>query len=293
MQKKSKVGIVCCSNGQSHSNKVIVEKLQKILTEIGLLPVFSDYIYEKDSVFSGTAKERADALMRFYEEEEIKAIFDISGGDLANEILPYLDFDIIAEAKKQFWGYSDLTTIINAIYAKTGHTSVLFQVKNLVLGDSVDRIELFKKAVLNGKNDLFSPKYEFVQKENMQGILVGGNIRCLLKLAGTPYWPDMNEKILLLESLEGQVPQMVTLLNQLKQMGVFEKINGILLGTFSAMEKNRCTPDIVTLVKQYAGSGIPIAITKEIGHGVDSKAVIIGKQIEIKNIHEEENIYGR
>ncbi|MBS7303720.1 MAG: LD-carboxypeptidase [Lachnospiraceae bacterium] len=279
MQKRSKVGIVCCSNGQSHSNKEILENLQKILTEIGLLPIFSDYIYEKDSVFSGTAKERADALMRFYEEEEIKAIFDISGGDLANEILPYLDFDIIAEAKKQFWGYSDLTTIINAIYAKTGHTSVLFQIKNLVLGNSADRIELFKKAVLNGKNDLFSPKYEFVQKETMQGILVGGNIRCLLKLAGTPYWPDMNEKILLLESLEGQVPQIVTLLNQLKQMGVFEKINGILLGTFSAMEKNRCTPDIVTLVKQYAGSDIPIAVTKEIGHGVDSKAVIIGKQM--------------
>ena len=89
----------------------------------------------------------------------------------------------------------------------------------------------------------------------------------------------MNEKILLLESLGGQVPQIVTLLNQLKQMGVFEKINGILLGTFSAMEKNRCTPDIVTLVKQYAGSDIPIAVTKEIGHGVDSKAVIIGKQM--------------
>ncbi len=34
----------------------------------------------------------------------------------------------------------------------------------------------------------------------MDGIVVGGNIRCLLKLAGTPYWPDMREKILLLES---------------------------------------------------------------------------------------------
>ena len=106
MQKRSKVGIVCCSNGQSHSNKEILENLQKILTEIGLLPIFSDYIYEKDSVFSGTAKERADALMRFYEGEEIKAIFDISGGDLANEILPYLDFDIIAEAKTRHQRYS-------------------------------------------------------------------------------------------------------------------------------------------------------------------------------------------
>ena len=108
---------------------------------------------------------------------------------------------------------------------------------------------------------------------------MGGNIRCLLKLAGTPYWPNMNEKILLLESLGGEVPQMVTFLNQLKQMGVFEKINGILLGTFTTMEKNACTPDIVTLVKQHAGENIPIAVTKEIGHGVDSKAVVIGDYI--------------
>lgn len=292
MLKNSKVGIVCCSNGQSVSNKKIIESLQQTLLEIGLIPVFSDYIYVKESVFSGTAKERAEALMNFYRDEEIKAIFDISGGDLANEILPYLDFDVIAKSDKQFWGYSDLTTIINAIYAKTGRTSVLYQVKNLVLGDSKRQIRNFTAAVFTDENEsvspkgevtsksaLFSPEYEFVQKESMQGTLVGGNIRCLLKLAGTPYWPDMSGKVLLLESLGGEVPQMVTFLNQLKQMGVFEKINGILLGTFTEMEKNKCIPDIVTLVKEYAGQDIPIAVTREVGHGMDSKAVVIGKEI--------------
>lgn len=305
MHKNAKVGIVCCSNGQSVANKEIIESLEKTLLEIGLIPVFSEFIYAKDSVFSGTAVERAKALMDFYKNEEIKAIFDISGGDLANEILPYLDFAIIADSKKQFWGYSDLTTILNAIYAKTGCSSVLYQVRNLVYNDSKRQIANFTEAVLAEKKDvisnnyasvqndnrcldenkvmrndrLFSFEYEFVQKENMQGILVGGNIRCLLKLAGTPYWPNMEKKILLLESFGGEVPQMVTFLNQLKQMGVFEKINGILLGTFTTMEKNQCKPDIVMLVKQYAGNRIPIAVTKEIGHGVDSKAVVIGEYI--------------
>lgn len=287
LMKYSKVGIVCCSNGQAISNRKIIKTLEKTLLDIGLIPVFSEFIYAKNSVFSGTAKERADALMSFYKEEEIKAIFDISGGDIANEILSYLDFDIIAKSGKQFWGYSDLTTIINAIYAKTGNASVLYQVKNLVYSDSINQILNFKEAVFKEENSLvqengaglFAPNYELVQKERMNGILVGGNIRCLLKLAGTPYWPDMSQKILLLESLGGEVPQMVTLLNQLKQMGVFEQINGVLLGTFTTMEKNQCTPDIVTLVKEYAGVNLPIAVTKEIGHGVDSKAIVIGKQI--------------
>ena len=297
LQKNSKVGIVCCSNGQVLSNKDIIETLEKILLRIGLIPVFSDFIFANDSIFSGTAGQRAEALMSFYRDDEIKAIFDISGGDIANEILPYLDFDIIARSGKQLWGYSDLTTIINAIYAKTGKSSVLYQIKNLVYEDGENQIMGFRELIFDGSNSagdgnneeilnistfgqkLFSPAYQFVQKESMNGILVGGNIRCLLKLAGTPYWPDMNEKILLLESRGGEVPQMVTFLNQLKQMGVFEQINGILLGTFTTMEKNQCAPDIVALVKEYAGFNLPIAVTKEIGHGMDSKAIVIGENI--------------
>ena len=62
----------------------------------------------------------------------------------------------------------------------------------------------------------------------MDGIVLGGNIRCLLKLAGTEYFPDMKDKILLLEAMSGQVPQMVTYFSQLQQMGVFEKVKGIL-----------------------------------------------------------------
>ena len=115
----------------------------------------------------------------------------------------------------------------------------------------------------------------------MKGTVVGGNIRCFLKLAGTRYFPDLQGKILLLESLGGEVPQMATYLAQLKQIGAFDKVNGILLGTFTTMENNHCTPDIVTLVKEACGPEMPIAKTLEIGHGDDSKAIIIGREIEL------------
>ena len=127
-----KIGIVCCSNGQKKSNTEKIQRLEKTLTDIGFNPVFADYIYEKENVFSGTAKERAEALMEFYKDEGIKGIFDISGGDIANGILPYLDYEVIANSAKLFWGYSDLTTILNAIYTKTGKPSVLYQIRNLI-----------------------------------------------------------------------------------------------------------------------------------------------------------------
>lgn len=282
MKKGDKVALVCCSNGQSTASKEKMQKLYETLQQIGLEPVWSDYIYAQDGVFSGNAKERAEALMQFYRAEEIKSIFDISGGDIANEILPYLDFEEVANAGKKFWGYSDLTTILNAIYAKTGQTGVLYQVRNLIYDDAKRQIHNFTKYVTEQRGDLFEFDYEFVQKKQMNGVVVGGNIRCLLKLAGTEFFPDMSGKILLLEAYGGEVPQMVTYLSQLKLMGVFEKVSGILLGTFTKMEEKESKPPMIELVKEYAGTGLPIAVTKEIGHGTDAKAIVIGQMLHLE-----------
>lgn len=282
IEKGSKVAIVCCSNALAAEQRSKIKQLENILKELGLVPVFSEYLYAEDSSFAGTGKERAESLMKFYLDDDIRMIFDVSGGDMANEILPYLDFSVIGQKEKSFWGYSDLTTVINAIYAKTGKPSVLYQIKNLIKEDGAGQIERFSNTVLQGKEQLFSFAYEFVQKERMQGVVVGGNIRCLLKLAGTPYWLDMHRKILLLESWRGLVPQMVTYLSQLRQLGVFDQINGILLGTFTQMQEEGIRPSVEELVKQYAGPELPIAKTAQIGHGADSRGIFIGKEICLK-----------
>lgn len=293
IKKGSKVAVVCCSNGQRQSDKEKIGHLKNTLLKLGLVPVFGDHIFEKDSVFGGSGKERAQSLMQFYMDKEIQAIFDISGGDIANEILPYLDFQTIAESDKMFWGYSDLTTIINAIYAKTGKKSVLYQIRNLIYDASETQIADFESTVFEGTDRLFSFGCEFVQGERVQGIVAGGNIRCLLKLAGTEYWPDMTGKVLMLESLHGAVPQMVTYLNQLEQIGVFKKVSGILLGTFTEMEEKSCFPTMTELVKRYAGKEIPILKTCEIGHGSNSKGIVIGEELFRKSEKNENNKFGQ
>lgn len=281
MRTGDKVAIVCCSNGQPRSHRDQLERLGDEFSQIGLIPVFGDYIYQENSVFSGSARQRAESLMNFYKDEEIRAIFDVSGGDIANEILPYLDYSVIAGSGKMFWGYSDLTTVINAVYAKTGRSSVLYQVRNLVYGEAEAQISRFTNTLFHGTNELYTFSYDWIQRERMQGIVAGGNIRCLLKLAGTPYWPDMKDKILLLEAFHGVVPQMAAYLSQLKQMGVFGEIGGILLGTFTEMEEKECTPSIADMVMQYAGASVPIAKTGEIGHGEDAKAIVIGGEVDL------------
>ena len=279
LKSGDKIGIVCCSNGQKSAYVEKIEYLEQTLKSIGFQPVFSDYIYEKEDVFSGTAQERANALMDFYKDDEIKGIFDISGGDVANGVLPYLDYDIIAKSDKMFWGYSDLTTIINAIYAKTGKSSVLYQIRNLIYDHKEQQIGDFQNSVLQNGTDLFQFNYKFVQKNSMQGAVVGGNIRCFLKLAGTEYMPELEGKILLLESYGGTVAKIETYLCQLQQMGAFDKVAGVLLGTFTEMEQEKCTPTVETLVKRIVGEELPIAVTRDIGHGTDAKAILVGEEL--------------
>lgn len=279
LKNGEKIGIVCCSNGQKNSQADKIKKLENTLLSIGLIPVFSDYIYEKNSVFSGTAKERAKALMDFYLDDEIKGIFDISGGDIANGILPYLDYEVIRNSTKLFWGYSDLTTVLNAIYAKTGKASVLYQIRNLINDDKEQQLTDFQNTVLMGGDDLFQFQYHFLQQREMHGIVVGGNIRCFLKLSGTGFMPDLQDKILLLESRSGLIPQMETYLCQLQQLGAFDQVAGILIGTFSQMEAEECTPTIETLIQQMVRKDLPIAVTRDIGHGTDAKGILVGQEI--------------
>ena len=272
MESMNKVGLVCCSNGQKLEYKGDIDKLVGVLEDNGHEVIVGEYIYERDGISSGKPEERACQLMGYFSDENVAEIFDISGGDIANEILPYLDYDKIRESNVRLWGYSDLTTVINALYSMTGKESVLYQVKNLVWDNSGLQIRRFFD------NDIYEFDYCFCQGKAMNGVVVGGNIRCLLKLAGTKYFPDMNEKILFLEALSGGEPQLRTYFAQLYAMGVLEAVNGILLGTFTEYQKENDVDALMDIVKDYVDVRMPIVKTEEIGHGKLSKALIIGKE---------------
>lgn len=277
-----RVGISACSDGQFIEWKKQNEELKAFIGELGIEAVFAEHIYAKKDSFSGTDKERAEDLMSFYKDDSIEAIYDISGGDLANGILKYLDWKLIANTDKTFWGYSDLTTIINAIFTKTGKSSVLYQIKNMVYAEAELQRKRFADYVSEKNNDLFDVKYSFLQGEKMNGVVVGGNIRCFLKLAGTEYWPDMTGKVLLLEAYSGEISRIAALFSQLEQMGVFGQVAGILLGTFTEFEKSGATQSVFDLLKEHIPETLPVAQTSKIGHGADSKAIVIGENIGLK-----------
>ncbi|MBO3377622.1 S66 family peptidase [Clostridium perfringens] len=284
LNKGDKIGVISCSNGLSIKNKNIIDELKLNLKSLDIEMVEGDTLYAKEyNLFSGTGEEKARALEKLFLDKDIKMIFDISGGDLANEVLDFLDFNLIKENPKPFFGYSDLTVLLNAIYSQCDITTYNYQLRNLVGKFKEEQMQNFKASFIEGKEDIFNLDYKWINGSHLEGIVVGGNIRCLLKLAGTKYMPDFKDKILFLESFSGNSAKMVTYITQYKNLGVFNEVKGIILGEFTEMEREDLKPDIVEILKRVIGEiNIPILKTSDLGHGADAKCIPIGKYLIFK-----------
>ena len=279
-----KYGIVRCSNPQPPQVRGEIDQVCNVLAATGAEVVRGQYFFTDEDAFT-PGWVRGEELMKLYETPGIRHIFDISGGDMGNDVLDFLDYEKIAASDVTFWGYSDLSTVINAIYTKTGKMSHLFQVRNLVRDASGARLQDFEKWRDHGDDSLFCFDYTFLRGECVEGIVIGGNIRCLLKLAGTEYFPDMEGKILFLEALSGEHPQMAAQFGQLRQLGVFRKVKAVVLGTFTKMEETGAKPTVEEIALRYIPEEIPVIKTTQVGHARDSKAVRIGGQYTFEKTH--------
>ena len=281
LNNNDKIALVVCSNGKNIEDKDRLGKLESILVEMGLVPIFTKYIY-RDKIGRGAkAQVRAEELMSFYKNKEIKAIFDISGGDIANEVLDYLDYDVIKRNYKPFFGYSDLTTVLNALGSQTNEMNFLYQILNII--ESTVIRDSFENTFMKNEQTLLDVKWKFLQGSSIEGEMIGGNIRCFLKLAGTKYFPEVENKVLFIEGLGTSIEGLVTHLAQLKQIGVFDKISGLLIGTFTKIEKEISVEELFELIQEYIPSSLAVAKTHEVGHAKDSKILKIGEMMNIKN----------
>jgi muramoyltetrapeptide carboxypeptidase len=274
------IALIACSNGLDKNTTTKINELINILNSLNLNVVLSNSLYKDENNNSYSYEIRAKELMNFYKDNTINAIFDLSGGDLCNEILDFLDYEFISACNKPFFGYSDLSVILNALLTKSNTINYNYQLRNLIREDSENQIINFKNSVLEGTNDLFNFSYKWLQGKSMMGEVVGGNIRCFLKLAGTKFIPSFNGKILFLEALSGDINKISTFLTQYKQIGAFTNINGILLGSFTELEKDFSEEEVINLLlRKINNPDLPIAKTNELGHGSNSKCIAIGKTL--------------
>ena len=196
-------------------------------------------------------KTRASILNDWF-SQDVDAVFDVSGGDLSIETLPYIDLDRYQKSRTLFFGYSDLTPILNVLGRV--RKTILFQIRHQT------RMEQCLALLEHGSQDLFWDSKAYT----------GGNIRCFLKLAGTPYFPDLADKDVFLESYSGDLYRIRSMIQQFEWMPGFSQIQSLTFGEFTMLKEDR-----KWLEEWGRHQEFPVVFTEEVGHDRFSKALWI------------------
>lgn len=222
------------------------------------------------------AAERAGEIAAALKQDRL--VIDLSGGNRANEILPDLARALPGGAMPAVMGYSDLTAVLLAV-ARIRPT-IWYQPRHILRGGR--RSEFFD--LLSGSSvDLLQPGLEKVKGSvhPVEGVVVGGNTRCLLKLAGTPSFPRLADRILLLEGKSSEPSTLIPQLAQLEQMGALEQPRALILGTFTSFEAEHSVDELIDLVTDRSREDMPIFRTPQIGHAVDARGFALGARYRL------------
>lgn len=262
----------------------------KKLNELGFKVTYSKRAEEMDEFKSSSVESRAKDLHEAFTDKNVKGIMPAIGGFNVNQILKYLDYDLIKSNPKILCGYSDITALGLAIYAKTGlvnYSGPVFSSFGMIEGIDYT-IDYFKKCLMeNGsfevthsnkwsddrwylnqnKRKFFKNKgYLVIEEGEAEGKTIGGNLCTLNLLQGTEFMPDVEDVILFLEddgesSLNLFDRNLQSLLHQPKF-----KINGLLVGRFQRAS-HATDAKITKMIKTKKElKGIPIVANLDFGH---------------------------
>ena len=278
------IGVIAPANVILEKDEEYIEKSKKLFEALGYKVKFGKYVRENSLGYGATAKQKAEDINNMFKDEEVKAIICVKGGEDSNSTFDYIDYELMKNNPKIICGFSDITSITNAIYSKTG--LVTFNGPTFKSLTSWETDYAFKELIKRFQNKSLElgvekDKYETIQEGIAEGELVGGNLSLTTRLVNGKYLLDFEEKILFIEELGFESdPNLVNNnLYHMKQNGVFEKIKGIWVGNYeheSGIALEKILLDV--LDGEY---NFPIIKSNNFGH-CDKKTVIpIGTKARI------------
>lgn len=150
--------------------------------------------------------------------------------------------------------------------------------------DGEEKYKEFENTFINKKIDKFiNGDKKVIRKGNVEGKTIGTNLACMMYLLGTEYLPDMQDKILLIESYETSPNECQRRFAHLKQYGMFDKVKGIVVGYNYDLQKNGDVyPQMEDILLDYTNEyNFPIIKCNDFGHRIVNSIIPIGVNLKI------------
>lgn len=258
---------------------------------LGLRLSFGKHVEEKDEFASSSIESRVEDLHEAFQDKNVKAVIAVIGGSNSNQLLRYVDWELIKNNPKIFCGYSDITALNNAIFAKTGlvsysgpHYSTFGQ--ELYFDYT---LEYFKKCLFSEdpfniipseqwsddawyknqreRNLIKNDGFLVINEGNASGTILGANLCTFNLLQGTEYFPGLQGSILFLEDDEESLFYSFDRdLQSLIHLPDFERVKGIVIGRFQKASEmtNEMLIKIIKSKKEL--DRIPVIANVDFGH---------------------------
>lgn len=273
--------------------------------DLGLRVSFGRHVNEIDAFASSSTAHRLEDLHEAFEDATVDAIMTVIGGYSSNELLPSIDWELVAANPKILCGYSDITALQLAILTRTGlvtysgpHYSTFGMERHLDQTLGWFRSCLFTSEPFDvgpsatWSDDLWfldqqdrrieaNPGWWNIQRGEANGLLLGGNLATMSLLFGTGLLPDLSDTILWLEDdLEASPWIFRRHLWALVQQPSFQNVKGLVIGRFQ--RASQMTESLISEIIESLGLGhIPVLANVDVGHTDPLATLPVGGEAEL------------
>jgi muramoyltetrapeptide carboxypeptidase LdcA involved in peptidoglycan recycling len=307
LKKGDEIRVVSPAHSLKMISSAVITDAKNKLNEMGYNVTFSRHANEKDEFNSMPITSRIDELHEAFSDKNVKCILTSIGGYNSNDILSYLDFDLIKSNPKIFSGFSDITILLNTIYAKTGlityhgpffstfgmHSGLDYTLKYfnacLVYTDQFE-IEPSKEwsddkwyIDQEHRNFIQNTGYYVINEGEAIGKIIGGNLCSFNLLQGTTFMPNLKDSILILEDDKATNPYLFSRdIQSIINLPEFSGVGGVIIGRFQ--QASGFTKEILTKIIKTKREleNIPVIANADFGHTNPILTIPIGGELSLK-----------
>ena len=268
------------------------EDLQRgiaVLERMGFRVRCDEQIHRSHGYLAGRDEERAEALVRTFEDPGIQAVVALRGGYGCSRLIPLVDRKRMRRHCKIFMGFSDITTLHLMFRRRFGWITFHGPMASSPALASVSPEQEQHLGALWSDPD-YRPYFTFPELETRrpgvaEGELAGGCLSLVVASLGTPYEIATEGKVLFFEDL-GEAPYRIDrMFTQLRLAGKLDNIAGILLGTFQENGVISTSPTIGEVLQEVAEKlEVPVIANFPAGHGPVNWAFPLGIRVRMDTL---------